>query len=106
MSASIVYVTASSREEALAIGRAVVSERLAAAANVVGAVRSIYWWEGQMSEDDEALLILKTTEARLAALIERIRDLHSYTTPCVTAWPITAANPDYLAWIEAETTVD
>lgn len=106
MSASVVYVTASSREEALAIGRAVVSERLAACANLIGAIRSIYWWEGKIDEGDEALLILKTTEDRLAALIERIRGLHSYTTPCVTAWPIAAGNPDYLAWIEAETTGD
>ena len=106
MSASVVYVTASSREEALAIGRAVVSERLAACANVIGAIRSIYWWEGKIDEGDEALLILKTTEDRLDSLIERIRGLHSYTTPCVTAWPIAAGNPDCLAWIEAETTGD
>lgn len=103
MPAFVVYVTASSREEALTIGRTVVGERLAACANVLGAIRSIYWWEGQMSEDDEALLILKTTEGQLRALIERIRALHSYTTPCVTAWPIAVGNPDYLAWIEAET---
>jgi len=106
MSASVVYVTASSREEALAIGRAVVSERLAACANVIGAIRSIYWWEGKIDEGDEALLILKTREDRLDSLIERVRVLHSYTTPCITAWPIEAGNPDYFAWIEAETTGD
>jgi periplasmic divalent cation tolerance protein len=99
----VVYVTASSREEALAIGRTVVGERLAACANVIGGLRSIYWWQGEISEDEEALLILKTTDTRITALIERIRALHSYTTPCITAWPIAAGNPDYLAWIEAET---
>ena len=103
MSASVVYVTAASRDEALAIGRTVIGERLAACANVLPGMRSIYWWEGQVAEDDEALLVLKTREALLAALIARIRALHSYTTPCITAWPITAGNPDYLAWI-AETT--
>jgi len=99
----VVYVTTSTRDEALNIGRVVVGERLAACANIVGGVRSIYWWEGEVSEDDEALLVLKTSEARLAALIERIRALHSYATPCVTAWPIEAGNPDFLAWIETET---
>ncbi len=103
MSASVVYVTAASRDEALAIGRTVIGERLAACANVLPGMRSIYWWEGQVAEDDEALLVLKTREALLAALIARIRALHSYATPCITAWPITAGNPDYLAWIAAAT---
>lgn len=102
----VVYVTTSTRDEALNIGRIVVGERLAACANVVGGVRSIYWWEGEVSEDDEALLVLKTTEARVTALIERIPALHSYTTPCVTAWPIEAGNPGFLAWIETETAID
>lgn len=103
MPTAVVYVTTSSRDEALDIGRAVVGERLAACANVLGGVRSIYWWEGNISEDDETLLVLKTSEASLDALIGRIRSLHSYTTPCITAWPIAAGNPDYLAWVETET---
>ncbi|HYN38689.1 MAG TPA: divalent-cation tolerance protein CutA [Rhodospirillales bacterium] len=103
MPALVVYVTTSSRDEALSIGRAVVGERLAACANVVGEIRSIFWWQGQLNEDGEALLILKTSHARVADLIERVRALHSYTTPCITAWPITAGNRDYLAWIDAET---
>lgn len=105
MPTSVVYVTTSTRDEALNIGRVVVGERLAACANVIGGVRSIYWWESEVNEDDEALLVLKTTEARVTALIERIRALHSYTTPCVTAWPIDAGNPDFLAWIENETAI-
>jgi periplasmic divalent cation tolerance protein len=103
MSALVVYVTTASRDEALVIGRTVVGERLAACANVVGEICSVYWWEGRVNEDLEALLILKSTPARLDALIARVRALHSYTTPCITAWPITAGNPDYLTWIEAET---
>lgn len=101
--AHVVYVTASSAGEALSIGRAVVSERLAACANVLDGMRSVYWWQGALAEDGEAVLILKTTRSCLPALIERIRALHSYETPCITAWPITAGNPDYLAWIAAET---
>ena len=103
MLAHVVYVTTSSPDEALSIGRAVVSERLAACANVLGGMRSVYWWQGRLAEDAEAVLILKTSEARLTALIDRIRALHSYETPCITAWPIAAGNPGYLAWIAAET---
>ena len=106
MPAMVVYVTASSSEEASAIGRIVVGERLAACANIVGGIRSIYWWEGRLTEDDEILLILKTRESCLAALLDRIRALHSYATPCITSWPIPAGNADYLAWIEAETIAD
>lgn len=106
MSAYVVYVMASSRDEALTIGRTVVGERLAACANVLGGIRSIYWWEGSVVGDDEALLILKSRELLLADLIARIRALHSYEIPCITAWPIRAGNPDYLAWISATTAPD
>lgn len=101
--AHVVYVTASSIDEAMSIGRAVVSERLAACANALDGMRSVYWWQGALAEDAEAVLILKTSECCLPALIERIRALHSYETPCITAWPIATGNPDYLAWIAAET---
>ena len=103
MAAMFVYVTASSREEAVAIGRAVVSERLAACVNVFDGMQSIYWWDGKLNEEGEAAMILKTTAELLPALIPRIRALHSYDCPCVVALPIMDGNPDYLRWIEAET---
>ena len=103
MSELLVYVTAGSREAALDIAHAVVSERLAASANVLPGVVSVYWWEGAMQEAGEAVLVLKTVRDRLDALVARIRALHSYTCPCVVALPVVDGNPDYLAWIAAET---
>lgn len=103
MQAYFVYVTAADKEEALRIARQVVEERLAACANVLDSIRSIYWWEGAVQEADEAVLILKTTEAKLPALIEAVRQAHSYGCPCVVAVPISAGNPAFLQWIEAET---
>jgi len=103
MSAVVVYVTAASREDALAIARTIVGERLAACANVSPAIDSIYWWEGKLTEDAEASLILKTTEPQLPALIARVRAVHPYTCPAIVAWRICDGNPDYLAWIERET---
>jgi periplasmic divalent cation tolerance protein len=99
----LVYMTASSREEARKIGRALVEERLAACANVIDGMESTYWWQGQLTEDREAVLIAKTRAELLPALTERVKALHSYSVPCVVALPILAGNPAYLDWLAAET---
>lgn len=98
-----VYVTVGNATEAKAIGRAVVTERLAACANIIDHMDSIYHWEGRIEDAHEAILILKTKAALLDKLIERVTALHSYSCPCVSALPIIAANPAYLAWIDKET---
>ena len=103
MQAMWVYVTASSRQEALSIGRAVVGERLAACANILDGMTSIYWWERSLQEEGEASLILKTRSDLIDRLTARIRELHSYACPCVVAMPIAAGNPGYLDWIFQET---
>ena len=103
MQAMWVYVTASSRQEALSIGRAVVGERLAACADILDGMTSIYWWEQSLQEEGEASLILKTRSDLIDRLTARIRELHSYACPCVVAMPIAAGNPGYLDWIFRET---
>ncbi|REJ72162.1 MAG: divalent-cation tolerance protein CutA [Planctomycetota bacterium] len=102
MSAVVCYITAPDRDEALKIGRALVEERLVACANVLDGMTSIYRWEGAIQQDSEVVLIAKTRHELSESVIERVRELHSYDCPCVIAWPITAANPDYLQWIEKE----
>lgn len=99
----LVYVTAPNRQEALALARAVVSERLAACANLLGDITSVYWWDGKLNEDAEVALVLKTRADLVEALTERLRALHSYACPCVVALPIASGNPDFLSWIAAET---
>jgi periplasmic divalent cation tolerance protein len=103
MQAMFVYVTASSRQEALSIGRAVVSERLAACANVLDGMTSVYWWQQSLQEDGEASLILKTRSDLIERLTARVKQLHSYDCPCVVAMPIGSGNPAYLDWIARET---
>jgi periplasmic divalent cation tolerance protein len=103
MPVMFVYVTASSREEALNIGRTLVGERLAACANIFDGVSSIYWWQGRLIEEGEVSLILKSTSDLIPALITRVKQLHSYDCPCVVALPIAQGNPDYLDWIDKET---
>lgn len=104
MSQRLVYVTASSVAEAGKIGKALVEARLAACANVLGAVQSFYWWEGVVQEDTEAALILKTRSDLVEPLTAKVKELHSYDCPCVVALPIEAGNSEFLAWIDAETT--
>ncbi len=101
--ALFVYITAADRDEALAVGRALVEARLAACANVLDGMRSIYWWQGALEEADEAVVVVKTRKAHMDALIAKVRAVHSYDCPCIVALPIVAGNPDYLDWIAAET---
>jgi len=97
-----VYVTAPSATAAEKIGATVVEEGLAACANVIGPMRSVFRWRGRIERAREAVLILKTRKARVAALTRRIKALHSYTVPCVVAIPIVGGNPDFLNWVSAE----
>lgn len=106
MSASICYITVGPRAEALAIGRALVEERLAACANLLDGAVSIYRWQGKIEQDDEVVLIAKTRTELVDRLIARVRALHSYDCPCVVALPIEQGNAEYLAWIKAETRMD
>jgi periplasmic divalent cation tolerance protein len=103
MAACFCYVTAGSKDEALRIGRALVDERLGACANVLDSMTSVYWWQGALEQADEAVLIVKTRGELVDRLTARVRELHGYDCPCVVSLPIAGGNPDYLAWIAAET---
>jgi periplasmic divalent cation tolerance protein len=99
----LLWITASSNEEALTIGRKLVEERLAACANVLPQMTSVYWWNGTLEEGHEAVLVVKTRADLVDAATARVRELHSYACPCVVALDITGGNPAFLAWIDAET---
>lgn len=98
----VVLVTASSPDEATRLARALVDERLAACVNIVQGLRSIYRWEGRVEDAEEVLLVIKTGRHLLAALVERVRVLHSYTLPEVIALPITGGAAPYLEWLAGE----
>ncbi|NPB10000.1 MAG: divalent-cation tolerance protein CutA [Thermodesulfobacteria bacterium] len=99
----LVYVTASNQEEAEKLAQAAVGERLAACANVYPRIKSYYWWEGKMESDEEAVLILKTRGGLMERLISRLKELHSYSCPCIVALPVEEGHAEYLAWILRET---
>ncbi|HBP22163.1 MAG TPA: divalent-cation tolerance protein CutA [Planctomycetes bacterium] len=102
--AFVVLSTAPSEEEAAAIARALVDERLAACVQLVPKIRSFYRWEGEVHDDPEHLLVIKTTAARRDALIARIGELHSYDVPEAVALPIATGSQAYLAWLSEVTT--
>lgn len=103
MAASILYVTAESREEALSLGRLLVEERLAACANVIPGTTAVYWWEGKVQEGAEAVLVIKTRADLVEAATARIKAVHSYSCPCVVALAASGGNRDFLDWIARET---
>lgn len=103
MSAMLIHITFPSREDALALGRRLVEERLVACVNILGDAHSVYWWDGRMQESAEVVLLAKTRSDLVPDLVARMRELHSYDCPCVVALPIQDGNPDYLAWVERET---
>lgn len=100
---AMVYVTASSRKEAVKVGQEMVSLRLAACANIYGSVTSFYRWEGKEESSDEATLILKTKESLLEDLSKAIKEMHSYSCPGIVAIPIIFADEEYAQWIISAT---
>ena len=98
----LVYVTAANQEEAEHIARTLVGDRLAACANVLGSIASFYWWKGDLVEDSEVSLLLKTRVDRVESLVEKVQAIHSYDCPCVIILPIQEGSADYLRWIDAQ----
>lgn len=98
-----VTVTASSADEAARLARMAVDGRLAACAQVSGPITSTYRWEGQVTEAMEWLCVFKTVAARVDALAAAVRAAHSYAVPEILVSAVIGGDPDYLAWIGAET---
>lgn len=101
--AIVVLVTAASTQEAARIGRALVKAELAACVNLLPGIRSIFRWEGKVSEEREVLLIVKSRSDLFDRLAAAVTRLHSYKVPEVIAFPIADGTPDYLAWIRKST---
>ena len=100
------YITAPNREEALKLATILVQERLAACANIHDGMTSLYWWQGEMQQEQEVSLIVKTRADLIDALKRRVCELHSYSVPCIVAWPITEGHEPYLDWVRNETRKD
>ena len=95
----IVLVTAPNEDEAAAIAKSIVGEKLAACANIIKNVRSIYRWEGEVQDDPEVLMVIKTRKELFDKLEARVRELHSYDVPEVISLDIRDGSEPYLNWL-------
>jgi periplasmic divalent cation tolerance protein len=96
----VIFVTVHNRDVGVELARYLVGNRLVACVNVVDGLRSVYYWEGRVEEDDEALLIIKSRRDRLDDIIKAVREKHPYKVPEIIALPIIGGLRDYLAWID------
>ncbi len=101
--AVLVLTTLTSAEEAMVFVRTLVQRRLVACGTVLPEARSIYRWEGQVTDATEVVVLLKTTAVRLPALKAAFDEIHPFAVPELLALPVQDALGRYLAWIGAET---
>jgi periplasmic divalent cation tolerance protein len=99
----VILVATVNKEEAVRIGKGMVNARLAACANIILGVQSIYRWKGKVVKAQEALLILKSTRPRYRALEKAIKAMHTYETPEIIALPVTKGLDQYIGWVCSET---
>ena len=103
MTAVLAYTAGPNETTAEVIARTVVGERLAACANILPGIRSLYWWQDTLEESAETILLLKTREDLGEKLTARIRSLHPYETPCIVLTDIRPGYHPFFEWLVSET---
>ncbi len=103
MTTSLVYITAENANEARKIAEELVKSGLAACANIMDNMHSIYRWKGKVEEANETVIILKTKTSLVDSLTDKVKSMHSYECPCVVSFPIENGNDAFIQWIRDET---
>jgi periplasmic divalent cation tolerance protein len=98
----VVFVT-TPPDDAKPLAKILVDKRLAACVNLIPTVESTFWWDDAVQSDTEAMLICKTTAAKVGELLEYVKDAHPYDLPEAIAVPLSEGLPEYLAWVAKET---
>lgn len=101
----LVVTTVGTADAARRLAREMVERRLAACAQI-GAIDSLYRWQGAVHEDAEFRLLLKTAPDRVDALLAALRERHPCELPALHAWPVSAADPAYAGWVTESTRPD
>ncbi len=96
-----VFCTCPTDAEAANLATGLVESHLAACANIIPGVRSIYRWEGRTEDEQETMLMIKTTRPRLTALIQEIQSRHPYEEPEIIALPVVGGSETYLKWVRS-----
>lgn len=100
---SLVVLVTVPHERAFELARTLVTERLAGSVNVLPGLHSVYRWEGEVAEEPETLLLIKTTGERYPDLESRIRGMHPYEVPEIVALPFDRALPEFQSWLRQST---
>lgn len=98
-----VIILCENKKEAKKIAKALLESRLAACANIIGGVESMFRWEGKIQSASEVLLLLKTRDACVPDLMKMVEELHSYDCPVMEVLEIKDGNADFLRWLDRET---
>ncbi len=98
---AMVLTTTDSQAVAEAIANELISNKLAACVQIDGPIKSVYVWEDQLESSQELRLSIKTTQAKVAEIVESIKTLHNYELPQILSIPISGGNDDYLKWVAA-----
>ena len=98
-----IYSTFPQRAEALSIALELLEKNLIACANITENVLSLYHWEGQIQEENEVVLIAKTSTEQLPHAMETLKTYHPYDIPCIVAFPLETANTEFQQWVKQQT---
>ncbi|MEW6348377.1 MAG: divalent-cation tolerance protein CutA [Thermodesulfobacteriota bacterium] len=101
----VCFVTIDNPDTALEMARSLVQQGLVACVNIVPQVKSVYRWKGELCEEAEHLMIMKTRQSLFSRLSLAVKSMHPYEVPEVVAIDIAQGLPDYLSWIEDSTCV-
>jgi periplasmic divalent cation tolerance protein len=99
----VVLSTVPDSETGEKIAKKILENRLAACVTLSAASKSLYWWNNQITQDKEHILIIKTREKLYPELEEKIKKFHPYDTPEIIGIPIAMGSESYLRWIDNET---
>ena len=99
----LVYVTTDSEHEAIKLSKLILEKRLAACSNIIDHSKSFYWWNNEINEGKEYIILFKTKLSNESKVIKKIIELHSYDNPCVISIPILNGNEIFLDWVNHET---
>lgn len=95
----VILSTTQNLEEAKTIADFIVKNHLAACVNIIPTVLSVYEWENEIKNDNEALMIIKTSKEQIESVIKKIKELHSYSVPEIICLDVTDGNQDYINWV-------
>jgi periplasmic divalent cation tolerance protein len=95
----IFFVTVPTEDEAIKLAHHIVEQKLAACTNIIKNISSIYRWKGKIEEDNEFLMMIKTTQNNNEKLIQEIEKMHSYETPECVGFKIEMGSEKYLKWL-------